>query len=190
MKIAVITARFSRNRPEITEIIKANRKKYIEKHGYDFICETQQQDPRRPPEWEKILLIQKHLRDYNWLFWTDADSLIINTNIKLESLIDNNFNLILTNDNTGINTGIFLVRGSSWSETFMRQTYAQEQFINDPIREEAAIRQLILLNEQNSKYVKYLDQSTMNSYPSDVHSGVTYKEGDFIIHLKGYRKNP
>lgn len=30
-------------------------------------------DANRPAAWSKILAIQNHLKNYDWIFWSDAD---------------------------------------------------------------------------------------------------------------------
>jgi galactosyl transferase GMA12/MNN10 family len=162
-----------------------NKREYAKKHGYDLNTYHQTLDASRPPSWSKILAIQKHLHESKWIFWSDADSLIMNSDIKLESLIDNKFDLIITREATGkdLNCGVFLIKNSSWSRQLLKNIYAQAQFINDPLWEQSALRHLLKTNPSLYKNIKILPQRAMNSHISE--KGGEYKPGDFIIHLYG-----
>lgn len=67
-----------------------NKQAYCKKHNYDLFLYHKSLDPSRHPAWSKILAVEKHIGDYKWLLWIDSDALIMNSNIKIESLIDQN----------------------------------------------------------------------------------------------------
>jgi len=54
------------------ELITPNRKRYVERHGYQFIDASGTLDKDRPPSWSKILAVKTHLSAYDWVFWNDA----------------------------------------------------------------------------------------------------------------------
>lgn len=60
-------------------------------------------DVSRPPAWSKIPAIRNSLRNYDWVFWLDSDTLIMNNKFKLENIIPNDVetDLIITIDSTG-----------------------------------------------------------------------------------------
>src|SRR5579863_1063943 len=84
-----------------------NKKRYCKLQGYDFYAAHELIDPSRSPVWGKILLLAKVMENpkYKWVFWSDADSLVMNFEKRLEELIDENYNLIITADFNGINSG-------------------------------------------------------------------------------------
>lgn len=47
----------------------------------------------------------------------------MNFSIEIESIIDDSFDLIVTKDPNGINTGIFLIRNSEWSINFLEEVW-------------------------------------------------------------------
>lgn len=126
-------------------IVKSNKKSYAKMWGYDFIDARSSIDWSRPASWSKIPAIRSHLDKYDWIFWNDADSLVTNPIIRLESIIqsvirttdagnddcnDNNCaDLIVTEDVNGVNAGLFFVRRSKWSMEFLDKWWNMSSFI-------------------------------------------------------------
>eukprot|EP00262_Sarcandra_glabra_P003408 TRINITY_DN14088_c0_g1_i2.p1 TRINITY_DN14088_c0_g1~~TRINITY_DN14088_c0_g1_i2.p1 ORF type:complete len:333 (+),score=25.10 TRINITY_DN14088_c0_g1_i2:41-1000(+) len=122
----------------LMDTVKLNKIEYAEKKGYDFIDASDLVDKRRPASWSKIIAVRSHLQKYDWVFWNDADTLVTNSNISLESILrsvigDDDFqnspDLILTEDVTGVNAGIFFVRRSKWSVDFLNMWWNQTAFV-------------------------------------------------------------
>lgn len=90
-RFAIITASDNNNtfhkRPfqGLSEVVSPNKAAYAKRHGYQFIDASDVVDTSRPPSWSKILALKRHLRESDWLFWTDADSLVTNFTIRLVS---------------------------------------------------------------------------------------------------------
>ncbi len=194
MKIAVVTLIFGANYKEAVRDGIENKRLYCQKYGYDFICGEENLDPSRPIAWSKILLIQKVMKNpsYEWIFWTDADSLIMNFNIRLESLIDENFNFIISKDINNINSGEFFIKNTEWSDTFLTSVYSRTECIDHIWWENQAI---ILELEQKPEYAsrtKIVPQKLFNSSAYEVirsfRSDALYRKGDFIVHFAGLHK--
>ena len=170
---------FTREIESFAKITNPVRQLYATKHGYKYLCCDHKLDDR-PPSWSKLLLLQQMTTE--WGFWNDADALITNLDIKLESLIDDKYDLIFTRDGNGLNAGNFLVKNSEWSKKFLQEAYQQAQFTNHCWWEQAAIRFLL-----DTKYgydrVKVVCQRAMNSYPCN------FQEGDFVLHVARIHKN-
>ncbi|KAK3267727.1 hypothetical protein CYMTET_23735 [Cymbomonas tetramitiformis] len=64
-----------------------NKQLYGLRHRYDVIVERRPFTSGRHPSWEKISLILKHLRSTEYLLWMDADTLIMNAETNLESIV-------------------------------------------------------------------------------------------------------
>jgi hypothetical protein len=58
---------------EITKYATINKREYCQKHKYDFIEESNTLDPTKTIHWSKLILIQKHLSDYDYIVWMDSD---------------------------------------------------------------------------------------------------------------------
>lgn len=186
-KIAIISLYDENYRP-IGKYSDRNKKQYSVKHGYDFIVYHKVLDKTRPPAWSKILALLNHLKDYDWLYWSDADSLIMNMAIKLESLIDNNFNMIISRevDCRNLNTGSFLIKNCIWSEKLLQRVYKQSNFINHRWWEQAALQFVFEQDPSLLAKVKVLHQRALNSHLlfGQAPEGF-FKDGDFVLHFYG-----
>ena len=186
-KIAIVSL-YDQNYAHIGQYSDENKKRYAEKHGYDLFLYHERLDNSRPGAWSKILAIQNHLKDYDWIYWSDADSLIMNMAIKLEKFIDNKFNMIISKEVSygELNTGSFLIKNCIWSRSLLKQIYAQTNFVNHRLWEQAALAYLFKKMPTLLTYVKILPQRTLNSniiyekWPDGI-----FKEGDFVLHFYG-----
>jgi len=117
-----------------TSIAFPNFRNYAKKHGYRFVDSSSLIDTSRPPAWSKILAVQALLSDPHhpceWVWWLDADIVIMNSNIRLESLLprvtsnDSPIDLIATFDRKfTVNSGSWLLRNSDWSKQFLHHWY-------------------------------------------------------------------
>lgn len=185
--IAVVTLAAGDAYKEAVAVGIENKRAYCERHGYDFICGEESLDTSRPISWTKVRLIQQVMKNssYKWIFWTDADSLIMNQAIPLEDLIDDKYNFILSRDMNEVNCGQFLIKNCLWSEDFLKAVYAHTDCIKHIWWEQQAI----ILELKKSKWMnqtKLISQRLINSYPSNL-IGLgcrsTYQPGDFIIHF-------
>lgn len=169
----------------LAAVSSPNKAQYCARHGYRFIEETGEFDSSRVPAWSKLLFLGKHLRDHDWIFWSDADSLIMDGAVRLEQFLDEDYDLIITREDldvgTGnVNAGQFFLRNSDWSFWFLEEVWAQTQFIGHPMEEQAAMIHL-LCTQNLSRHVKILTQRSFNSYP------LNYCAGDFLLHFAGFR---
>jgi hypothetical protein len=192
--IALVTASIGSEYYRVTLPGTLSKEAYCKKHGYDFICIKEALDPTRPLPWQKILAIKDVLSKYDWVFWADADAIIMNKDVTLESFIDahENASFILTYDyySNCVNTGHFLLKNCEWSFAFLDEVYSRTEFINHSYWEQGAVIQILKEAKNTEPYVKVLHQRTMNSFPPEA-SGHTedsrYQSGDFIVHFAGVR---
>lgn len=183
MNILVLTLADD-NFAQVREVSEPNKRAYAEKHGYPFIHETELLDPSRNASWNKIPYVLKYLPDFDWVFWTDADSLVMNPDVRLEDVIgdtDKDFLAMAKNNNP--NCGEFLIRNCPWSEDFFRRVYA-EPFVKYDAWEETAVTRLINRNADDRSHVQWIPHQLLNSFV-DPHHPNNYKEGDFIAHFAG-----
>ncbi|RLN35793.1 putative alpha-1,6-mannosyltransferase MNN10 [Panicum miliaceum] len=132
LSLAIVTladegASGSRGRRSFRGVLAAtarNKRAYAAAHGYRLVAlPASAVDPARPPSWSKVLALRAHLRRHHWLFWNDADTLVTNPEIPLESILfsvtghsdfDDSPDLVLTEDFGGVNAGVFFIRRSKW----------------------------------------------------------------------------
>lgn len=181
MKILILSLADNAYR-EIERISTPNKEAYAKKHGYEFRLIRVSLDRTRHPSWSKILALYGYLMepDYDWIFWSDPDSLIVNDEIKLEDIIDDRYDLIFGEDDNGINCGEFLIKNSDLSREFLADVYQQKQFKDHIWLEQAAVH---FLQPKYQANIKLISANLINSHPE--WGSHQYKEGDFIIHFSG-----
>lgn len=86
----------------------------------------------RPASWSKILAVKHYLKDRDWVMWLDADTIVTNPDIRLESLLPRSSNgpdFVITVDGGGYNAGIWLMRRSEWSMAFLDRWWSMKQYV-------------------------------------------------------------
>ena len=109
------------------------KERYCALHGYGFIAARERLDDR-PAGWTKIpLLLLKNLPDYDWLYWSDADSLVMQPQLKLERFIaaGADFVFCIAGLHGTINSGEFFVKNTPWAADFLKTVYGQTFLVND-----------------------------------------------------------
>lgn len=179
---------------EYTCLTVLGKRDYCERHGYTFY-NYKTIEEKWSPEWSKVIYCLKHLKEHDWIFWSDADAMITNYNIKLESIIDNNFDVIVSNDIGGMNTGSFLIKNSRWSYDFLKKLYSlREEYENgnrsfrsnqpNQFTDQDAMVNLFNENWNNTKqHFKFIEKRIFNSYAMTRCDDWQY--GDFILHMPG-----
>ena len=137
-------------------------KKYCEKHGYKLIRDGTRRVKDRSPHYERIPLINKHLSKYDYIIWIDADAHFYLDSPQITKIIENNdtkdfifsgdsdtniFNTILNNAKDRINTGVLIIKNSSYSKKILnlweRDSYLYENRINKESWHDQGVLRLI-----------------------------------------------
>jgi hypothetical protein len=195
-KIAIVTLAT----PDIWEYAKygvLTKQSYSKLHGYDFHLYKVPLDETRPAAWSKLKIIGKHLPFYDWVFWSDADSIIMNPRITLSSLIAQapEKKMLMTRGPMGkYNTGQWLVRNCRWAADVLEKTWKEVSVLdawltNNPWEQQAFIN----LSEKISGFdseIHVLPLRLLNSRPAPKYidlfhdlPGAEYRPKDFIIHF-------
>ncbi len=195
--ICVVTMAIGNEYEKAVEKGIENKRQYCKKHGYDFVYMNKILDPKRKVKWSKIGLIQNVMRTnkYKWIFWTDADALIMNMGLKLEGFIDEDYDVIISRDRSRVmNTGNFFIRNCQWSLDFLDDVYTHK---HPPPGYPPLCDNLGFVVEYNRKEsvqerFQVLPMRELNSYASVPElqyrkwrgrQPKIYKRGDFIIHF-------
>jgi len=142
---------------QVGKLTWPNRQKYAQKHGYTLLDASFLIDSSRPPAWSKIRAVQYLMssnftsnaqqnprgRPCDWIFWMDADTVILNSTIKLESILpvdnddntkDDNIDLIVTWDRRfTANSGAWLMRAKSeFSSSFLAEWWDMTNWVREP----------------------------------------------------------
>jgi len=193
MKIAVCSLSLGEEFRDVTKYAIQNKILYCEKHGYDFIEDPSVYDSNRPHAWSKILLVKKYLPNYDYVMWIDADTFIMNDEIKIEDKINtlmNDRDFMVGIDWQMMNSGVFFMKNTQGMIDFLDEIYKQTHLVI-PVGgnyEQTAIIELYENNWNNiqdvSSVIKYPRQIEFNSYYYN------YSHGHFILHFPGCRDLP
>lgn len=180
LNIAMLTA-FNQEQQSLAEWSIPNKQQYCARHGYRLIVCDKGFDASRPPAWSKIKFLKEHLNSYEWVFWSDVDSLVMNGEFRLEEFIDEAYDLIISQEDLGVgvynlNSGQMFFKNSPWSNRFLNEIYAQTQFLNDRLWENRALLHL-WEREDLSAHIQVVTQRRFNSYLQN------YQTGDFMLHF-------
>lgn len=202
-KIAIVTL-FDKNYEKLAKMSIPNKIDYAKKHGYDVIYFDKAIDLSRPPQWSKVKAIEYALKDYDWVWWIDIDALIMEFDIKLESIIDENYDIIFTaNKYSYLSNGSSLFKNTDLSKRFLKDCYDLEisylKNINVQVfdHEQQSMRALVLNDNVYKQKTKLIDERVCNSYCTTTNQSVLdaypnwnnesniYQKGDFVIQFCG-----
>lgn len=184
-KIALVTL-CDDNYSEMANVSFPVFKAYCEKHGYDFISYNKPLDPNRSAHWSKINAVLENIKNYDWIWWLDTDSIIMNHDKRLEEIIDDDYSLIFTNnkdypipgndkfvvDGSYISNGSSFYKNDSVAIKFLEECRDLERpelkEAKDKIdvfdREQRAMRLLLKADKKYSACTKLIHERVCNSY--------------------------
>jgi hypothetical protein len=196
MKICLLTLVIGDQYYDSVKLGIESKKKYCESNGYDFILgDNKIYDKKRPIAWSKIKMIQKYINNYDYIFCSDADVIIMNSNHKLETFINKylgqNKKLLVTRDFMNINTGNIILKNCSEIISLLDNIYNQTQFLNHNWWEQMAFIDLYNKSKLIRDFTFVLNETHLiNAYIIEfpnhpLPESNKYRTGDFLIHLAG-----
>jgi len=178
---------------ELGAVTWPNKEAYAEKHGYGAYCRTEG-FTSKPIHFEKLVIMLDIMTanpDLDWVWWIDNDAVITNDLIKLESIADPEYHVIITTDIASLNSGSFMVRnsmqGRSWLEFILAK--GLEHYKDNRWPEQQPMTDFYIKFED---IIKIVPQRTMNSYeykiygvdPTDMlDTSGQWEQGDFVLHM-------
>lgn len=186
-----------------------NINKYCALHGYHLHVDYADKFSNgKPPQWRKIEAAMEVLPNYDWVFFLDADCLIMNSDIKLESFLDTTDSFLVPSHYLpAIDTPITTIEGTTniiSSQFFVKNDEEGWRILkaiwegtnNNFDYEGRRIRELI--NEQ--KYnIGIVEERRLNTFwlvnnpfmlwKIPKFNDNVWKQGDFIVHVTGYKIN-
>jgi FkbM family methyltransferase len=206
-KIAIVTL-FDDNYRDLADVALPDKVRYASKHGYDFIYFDEIIDSKRPPQWSKVKAVESILNDYEWVWWIDIDALIMNDSIKLENIIDNNYDVIFTNNKYSvISNGSSFYKNSDFTRKFLNECYTLQHDVLKNIdvstfdHEQKPMRALYQSVPEYASHIKLIHErecnsywytenpSVLGSYPNWNNEDNIYQNGDFVVNFCGRDKN-
>lgn len=154
---------------------------YCAKHGYKCICHKKALLTEAPASWSKIPAVLKAFQTgADWVFWLDADAIILNPEIKLESFTNSGKDIILTADLRGLQAGAMLLRNCEFSKIFLGEVWERlEECDGAGHSEQTAIRELFAARAGARGRFEILSARAFNSGIAE------YDFNDFVLHLSG-----
>jgi hypothetical protein len=198
MKIALVS-HHTLDHPwdKFSAVTATDKQIYADKHGYKFFNKTDNflNRPGRNLSYEKmsyLLEIMNANADIDWFWYSGCDVLLTNHNIKLESLIDDSAQFIITKDGQSVNGDVFFVKNSIEGRAYIERMDKNEGEPGDPNtfpEDRVAGRWTseqgwLIEDELNPEWrhiFKYLPQHTMNSYELK-HYGSSVRPIDLLGH--------
>jgi hypothetical protein len=195
-RIAILTFCVGADYTRAMEPGLASKRAYAAKHGYTFHCGgTDVWDRSRPAPWSKLNFIQKYINDYDYLFWSDADVIIMNQELRIEDhilpLLPKDKDMLWCTDVCGnINNGNMLLRGhSTWLADFLKRAYAQTDLVNHIWWDNAGMLRLFHENTTDREKIETTHEHwKFNSYllkDMQASGARLYEPGDFLVHFAG-----
>lgn len=204
-----------RNFDGILNLTWPNKQAYARKHGYHLFDGSNHIDPSRPPAWSKIKAVQHLMEEEHcdWVVWTDADTVIMNSEIRFQDFLpaDPTKDLLVGSDKGGgYNSGVFFFRNSEWSKQFLEDWWNMKDFVRPPgfslSGDNAALKAFLKSMEDRGDFDDHVlvpPRCTFNSFAEfltlgqslDIMDKLTkqswyltsehYHKGDFIAHIAG-----
>lgn len=132
----------------------------------------------------------------HWLFWFDADTIIMNYNIPLELFLPKendetlkNIHVLIADDWNGLNNGIFGIRVSRYAAELFAGILAFRDFEPETqlsFQDQSAM-DFMLKRRKFVNHVAKVPQRWFNAYATDdENAGASYiRPGDFLVHFAG-----
>ena len=143
--------------------------KYANKHNYSFVCEISETGlSDRQNTWLKIPFIKKHLPNYDYVVWIDADAIFLK-NTKIEDFIDDGIDLVISKNPpsesdkrmyTMTSTGFMIWKNSQWSIDTLNYIWDNSGKYNYEFFHEQTVMDLFIrqtLTDDNLLNMEYFD---------------------------------
>lgn len=120
---------------------------YAEQHGYEIVV-GDGNGQGRPPPWGKVPLLQRLLKQYDFVLWVDADALILDASVDLETIVpaDAFQAFAITTCAPGVgtspNSGVWAFRAGARAQRFLAEVWEQDDLVFHRLWEQAAVMRL------------------------------------------------
>lgn len=190
--MTIVVAQFCSDSIPYAKYTKEINKLYCEKHGYIYHIEENAdkitQDKDRHPKWYKVKLIQEAFDKYNpdYVMYMDIDAMFSDHNQKIESFIDEKYELTFPKDQTKLilfSTSVFIAKNSPWVRKFctnwwfMSNVEGGKYKTSAPYDKHCAIKAYNNLSTNQNK-VNIVDNRQLNWH--------TFNDNSFILHAVSY----
>lgn len=186
MKIGIFVSYDSYFKP-VADITMPVLARYCERHGYTMSV-TQNPLVERTLVWDRCLTMMENcLKGYDWILHMDADVLITNQTVSLESIIEQfpkQHHVVMSKDFNNLNDGIVFTRGTMIAQMLWKKWWKMKEEVSS-----LAATFKHVENEPKQFLLGWAPQKIFNSYDYSEY-GLEFpqgdwEQGDFILHLPG-----
>lgn len=131
-------------------------------------------------------------KGYEYQMYIEADAIIMNHTIFLGDIIDNNYDIMFARnykckDRIEINNGVFIVKTSEWSKSFLTKIRDNSDFYNHNwVSQESILHELNTRSQEEiASHVKFVSFRLFNAYYHQWYPEYNFQVGDFICHAAG-----
>jgi hypothetical protein len=131
------------------EVTAATLIPYAYRHRWDLVFTREELAAPRPSPWNKVVLVQRLLKEYPVVCWIDADAIVVDGSEDIGAELDDDHDLYIVAHRDGdppaevINSGVFVFRDTEWSRRFLAAVWAQDDLVDHVWWENAAIMRLL-----------------------------------------------
>ena len=147
MKKRVIATVSIGRHEELSSLAQSNLEKYAKLHGYDISNCRNTLDSTRPPSWSKVLLILELMKNYEEIFWVDADAIILNDSLDVSSIVEEDSDLAWVyheyENQSSPNAGVMFIRVNTRTKRLFELANEQRDLDHHPWWEQAALMRLM-----------------------------------------------
>jgi len=178
---------------DVAELTMPSKVDYCKAHGYDFYAKDNDFDFSRRVNWERVPMFINFIKEkkYDWLWFLGTDCMIMNHTIRLENMVDDNYDMIIASSNHDkieVNTDSWLVKCSDWSLNFLEKINSNIDLYHHSWCEQQAV--INELNDENvKKHFKIVHTRYFNSYYHAWYPDFNFQFGDFVIQAAGHNND-
>lgn len=207
MKILVLSP-YSPALEELASLTLPNKRKYCERHGYEFVAPPLEDAGINSVAmygFRRLPMVIEKLKtgDYDWIWVAGCDVIVTNQAIKLESITDENYGMIVSAEALTVCMDSFLV--SPRCILFLERVMSHREKPIGDFHEQSTIEELVKLDEFKG-IRKVVPQRVMNSYrysTMDMYGFLSerfltgtdslgfsgeWQPGDFVFHCPGHNE--
>jgi hypothetical protein len=121
---------------------------YAERHGYDIVV-GDGNGHGRPAAWGKVPLLQRLLEHYDFVLWIDADAVILDASVDLETIVPAEAFQALAiitcapGKGTQPAVGVWALRAGVRTQEFLAEVWRQDDLVSHRLMEMAAVMRLL-----------------------------------------------
>lgn len=150
-------------------------RKYCTIWDYPLVAYSDKLEPDWPAAWSKIVACLRAMNEVaegEWVFWTDADMVMLRHTQPLETLIKPDKDFMISIDKNGICTGLFLIRNTVQMRSFF--TDLLQDVRQDWPWEQDAMKDLLAKRPDYAERVGHIPESLVRNPVSRRYPGALF----------------